>query len=48
MVQIGGGDAEDRKDLIQEGKRIGVPVTCMPRLSQSAMCGVIRGAREPW
>lgn len=45
MVQIGGGDAEDRKDLIQEGKRIGVPVICMPRLSQPAMCGVIRGAR---
>ena len=45
MVQIGGGDAEYREDLIQEGKRIGVPVICMPRLSQPAMCGVIRGAR---
>ena len=45
MVQIGGGDAEDREALIQEGLRIGVPVVCMPRLSQPAMCGVIRGAR---
>ena len=45
MVQIGGGDAKDREDLIEEGARIGVPVVCMPRLSQLAMCGVIRGAR---
>ena len=45
MVQIGGGDIEDREDLIRKGKEIGVPVMCMPRLSQPAMCGVIRGAR---
>ena len=45
MVQIGGGDAKDRDDLIEEGARVGVPVVCMPRLSQPAMCGVIRGAR---
>ena len=45
MVQIGGGDVQDRAELLQEGERIGVPVLCMPRLSQPAMCGVIRGAR---
>jgi glycosyltransferase involved in cell wall biosynthesis len=45
MVQIGGGDAQDRAELVQEGERVGVPVVCMPRLSQPAMCGVIRKAR---
>ena len=45
MVQIGGGDENDRSDLMNEGKRIGVPVMCMPRLSQAAMCGIIRNSR---
>jgi glycosyltransferase involved in cell wall biosynthesis len=45
MVQIGGGDENDRTDLVNEGKRLGVPIICMPRLSQAAMCGVIRGSR---
>tara|TARA_B110000444_G_C18851898_1_gene606480 strand:- start:7664 stop:8950 length:1287 start_codon:yes stop_codon:yes gene_type:complete len=45
LVQVGGGTDEDRATLIQEGKRIGVPVHCMPRLSQPALCGLIRGAK---
>jgi glycosyltransferase involved in cell wall biosynthesis len=45
LVQIGGGAQQDVEAVIKEGKRIGVEVLCMPRLSQSALCAVIRGAR---
>jgi glycosyltransferase involved in cell wall biosynthesis len=44
MVQAGGGSAEDKATLIAEGKRLGVEVMCMPRLSQAALVGVVRGA----
>ncbi len=45
LVQVGGGDTNDRKALKAEGKRIGVEVRCMPRLSQVALCGLIRCAK---
>jgi glycosyltransferase involved in cell wall biosynthesis len=45
MVQVGGGSEHDRTDLLNEGKRVGVPILCMPRLSQPALRGLIRGAR---
>ena len=45
LVQVGGGDEADKTALIAEGKRIGVEVVCMPRLSQTQLCALIRGAR---
>jgi len=45
LVQVGGGDESDKAALVAEGKRIGVEVQCMPRLSQTQLCGLIRGAR---
>ena len=45
LVQVGGGDETDKTALIAEGKRIGVEVVCMPRLSQTQLCALIRGAR---
>ncbi len=44
LVQAGGGSAEEKSALIAEGKRLGVDVMCMPRLSQAALVGVVRGA----
>ena len=44
LVQAGGGSAEDKAALVAEGKRLGVEVVCMPRLSQAALVGVVRGA----
>jgi len=45
LVQVGGGDDADKTALIDEGKRIGVDVVCMPRLSQNQLCALIRKAR---
>jgi glycosyltransferase involved in cell wall biosynthesis len=45
LVQVGGGDEADKIALLAEGKRIGVEVMCMPRLSQTQLCALIRGAR---
>ena len=45
LVQVGGGEVRDRNALMEEGKRIGVEVHCMPRLSQVALCHLIRNAR---
>ena len=45
LVQVGGGDEADKAALLVEGKRIGVEVICMPRLSQTQLCALIRGAR---
>ena len=44
LVQAGGGSAEEKAALVAEGKRLGVDVFCMPRLSQAALVGVVRGA----
>ena len=44
LVQAGGGSAEEKAALIAEGERLGVEVMCMPRLSQAALVGVVRGA----
>jgi glycosyltransferase involved in cell wall biosynthesis len=44
LVQAGGGSAEEKAALIAEGQRRGVEVVCMPRLSQAALVGVVRGA----
>ncbi len=44
LVQVGGGDDADKSKLIEEGKRIGVEVNCMPRLSQTQLCALIRGS----
>ena len=44
LVQAGGGSAEEKTALIAEGQRLGVEVVCMPRLSQAALVGVVRGA----
>ena len=44
LVQAGGGSAEEKAALVAEGQRLGVEVVCMPRLSQAALVGVVRGA----
>ena len=44
LVQAGGGSAEEKAALVAEGQRLGVNVFCMPRLSQAALVGVVRGA----
>lgn len=44
LVQAGGGSPEKKAVLIAEGERLGVEVMCMPRLSQAALVGVVRGA----
>ena len=44
LVQAGGGSTADKAALVAEGKRLGVEVVCMPRLSQTALVGVVRGA----
>ena len=44
LVQAGGGSAEEKAALVAEGQRLGVEVACMPRLSQAALVGVVRGA----
>ena len=44
LVQAGGGSADGKAALIAEGHRLGVEVVCMPRLSQAALVGVVRGA----
>ena len=44
LVQAGGGSAEEKAALTAEGERLGVDVVCMPRLSQAALVGVVRGA----
>ena len=44
LVQAGGGSVEEKAALIAEGERLGVEVMCMPRLSQAALVGVVRGA----
>jgi len=45
LVQVGGGEEGDKAALMAEGMRTGVDVMCMPRLSQTQLCGLIRGAR---
>ena len=45
LVQVGGGDDADKAALLDEGKRIGVEVVCMPRLTQIQLCALIRAAR---
>ncbi|MBT61422.1 MAG: hypothetical protein CMA63_07735 [Euryarchaeota archaeon] len=45
LVQVGGGSDEDKAAIVAEGKRLDVEVLCMPRLSQTALCALIRGAR---
>jgi hypothetical protein len=44
-IPDGGGDDADKAALLTEGKRIGVEVVCMPRLTQIQLCALIRGAR---
>jgi len=44
LVQAGGGSTADKAALVAEGKRLGVEDVCMPRLSQTALVGVVRGA----
>ncbi|MDP6199218.1 MAG: glycosyltransferase family 4 protein [Candidatus Poseidonia sp.] len=44
LVQVGGGDAADIAQLQHEAKRLGVPLVCMPRLSQAALVGLVRSA----
>ena len=44
LVQVGGGDAADIAQLEREAERLGVPLVCMPRLSQAALVGLVRGA----
>lgn len=44
LVQIGGGDQSDKDKILDHGGSLGVDVYCMPRLSQSALRAVIRGA----
>ena len=44
LVQIGGGEQSDKEDFVAHGSSLGVDVYCMPRLSQSALRAVIRGA----
>ena len=45
LIQVGGGSDADKDALLEEGKRIGVEVVCMPRLSQTQLCALIRSAR---
>jgi glycosyltransferase involved in cell wall biosynthesis len=44
LVQIGGGEQSDKDKILDHGGSLGVDVYCMPRLSQSALRAVIRGA----
>lgn len=44
LVHVGGGDQADKTALEAEAKRIGVPLVCMPRLSQAGLVGLVRGA----
>ena len=44
LVQIGGGDQNDKEKIVTHGTSLGVDVFCMPRLSQSALRAVIRGS----
>ncbi|MGB0951114.1 MAG: glycosyltransferase family 4 protein [Poseidonia sp.] len=44
LVHVGGGDATDKAALEAEAKRLDVPLVCMPRLSQAALVGLVRGA----
>lgn len=44
LVHVGGGDQADKTTLEAEAKRIGVPLVCMPRLSQAGLVGLVRGA----
>jgi len=44
LVHVGGGSSSDQATLMAEGKRLGVEVVCMPRLSQVALVGLVREA----
>ena len=44
LVHVGGGDEADVGQLESEALRIGVPLVCMPRLSQPALVGLVRNA----
>ena len=44
LVHVGGGDEADVGRLESEALRIGVPLVCMPRLSQPALVGLVRNA----
>ena len=45
LIQVGGGDEADKDALLAEGKRIGVEVLCMPRISQTPLFAWCRGSR---
>ncbi len=42
LVHIGGGNESDQEELTHFAKTIGVEVSCMPRLTQQQICGVVR------
>ena len=44
LVQAGGGTREAKHALVEEGKRLGVEVRCLPRLSQTHLVGAVRHA----
>jgi glycosyltransferase involved in cell wall biosynthesis len=44
LLQIGGGEQSDKEKIMAYGSSLGVDIYCMPRLSQSALRAVIRGA----
>ena len=44
LVHVGGGDEGDKATLEAEAKRLNVPLVCMPRLTQAALVGLVRGA----
>lgn len=44
LVHIGGGSPEDKDQLKQEAKRIGVELVILPRLSQNQLVAIVRAA----
>ena len=44
LVHVGGGDEGDKAALEAEAKRLNVSLVCMPRLTQAALVGLVRGA----
>ncbi len=45
LVHVGGGDEGDKRLLQAEAERLGVNLVIMPRLSQAALVGLVRGAQ---
>ena len=44
LIHIGGGSPQEKEHLMNHASQLGVEVRCMPRLTQTEICGIVRGA----